>query len=142
MGAEFFPSGLALYHAGSIPKMRAPKDIDDYCRISLSNSIYKIYAALSLMKGIYRFIRQVSCEIARQMIAYIYFAASDGGTLAQRIVDLYVLSIELEAFDTVWLDVISEILRAYAVPCRLINRIITAILHELCSLAWSNDKFV
>lgn len=49
----------------------------------------------------------------------------------------FICTIDLrKAFDTVNLEVVSSILREANVPAALINRIITAILHERTSVQW------
>lgn len=52
-------------------------------------------------------------------------------------IPLFVLSIDLKkAFDSVNLDVIGKILLSYGVPCHLVNRIISAVLHERTAVRW------
>lgn len=53
----------------------------------------------------------------------------------------FILSIDLrEAFDTVKLTVISDMLLHYGVPCHLVNRIITAVLHERTAVQWEGRR--
>lgn len=128
-----------------LPKILKPKSTDDFRRITLSNTIYKIYAAF-LLTQTQRYVE----EIPHYQAGFLHNRSADDHIFVLRRVTeerwrkglpTFVLSIDLhKAFDMVDTSQLNVILRSYNVLAYLINRIITAILHERTTIRWNNKR--
>lgn len=129
------PTDWLLTTQVPIPKITHPKSVDDFRRIALSGIIYKIYARFVLQQ-----LEMYIGNLPLYQAGFLKNRSTDDHLFTIRRVTeerwrkgvpTYILAIDLKkAFDRVELQVISGILQKYGVPSHLINRIITAILHE------------
>lgn len=124
-----------------VPKSRAPKTIDEYRRIALSCSAYKLYTRFILTN-----LENYIGEISSYQASFLKNRSTDDHIFMFRHVTeerwraglpTYALSLDLhKAFDNVDLHTIGPILLHYGVPAFMINRIIKAILHERTTVQW------
>lgn len=133
-----------------IPKTRGPKEVDDYRRITLCNTIYKVYAKFMLDR-MESYVGDIPLYQAgflrnRSMDDHIFTIRRVTEERRRKGLRTYLLSVDLrEAFDNVDLSVVADILRRYGVPVFLINRIIKATLYERTCVQWfgrRTDQYV
>jgi hypothetical protein len=124
-----------------IPKIPRPKSVDDYRRISLCSSGYKVYAKWLLTK-----LQIFIPELPDYQAAFIHNRSCDDHLFVlRRIMDehwrhgkeLFLGSIDLKkAFDTIDTSMLGGILKSYEVPHHLINRILHSCVNELTCIRW------
>lgn len=128
-----------------LPKIPSPKEVDDYRRITPSVTIYKIYATLLLQR-----LQSSIDEIPLYQAGFLRNRSTEDHIFTLRRITeerwrkglpTFVVSIDLKkAFDMLDIHRISDILLSYGTPAYLINRIITAILHERTNVQWSRRR--
>lgn len=124
-----------------LPKTSNPKTVDDFRRIALSCTTYKIYARFLLNK-----LEPFIGEFPLYQTGFLRNRSTDDHLFVLRRLTeerwrvgrpTYILSLDMhKAFDNVDLHTIGPILLHYGVPPTLINRIITAVLHERTAVQW------
>lgn len=124
-----------------IPKISFPKSVDDFRRITITNAIYKIYARFLLSE-----LQKYAGEIPLYQAGFLRNRSTDDHIFTvRRVIEerwrkgllTHVIAIDLKkAFDRIDLSVVGTILKSYGVPCKLINRIIAASLHERTAIQW------
>lgn len=128
-----------------LPKVKHPVSINDYRKISLTSTGYKIYIII-----LYRRIEEYLTPILPYQSGFVRGrSTSDQLYVMRRILEerwnegyrAFVLSLDLrKAFDSVSLQSIPTILRNRGVPAQLVNRLINAALKSKTSLVWFNQK--
>lgn len=124
-----------------LPKVRTPINVDDFRRIALSNTTYKIYA--TILRN--RLIPHIP-DIPYYQAGFLQNRSTDDHIFTLRRVTeerwrkglpTYIVSIDLrKAFDMINIQKIIEILLSYGTPAYLINRIVSTILRERTSIQW------
>lgn len=122
-----------------IPRNNKPKTVDDFRRITLSSTVYKIYATFLLRR-----LQQYVPEIPLYQAGFLKNRSTDDHIFTLRRIaeerwrkglPTVLLSIDLrKAFDMVDTHKIGEILMHFGTPVYLVNRIIKAILCERTSI--------
>lgn len=128
-----------------IPKKKSPKSISDYRKITLCNTIYKVYAKFLLDKLLEHIkampLYQAGFQKNRSTDDQIFIARSVLDERWRKGKTTYILSIDLkQAFDRLKLEHISAILQHKGVPNYLINRILAACLTEKTCIQWFGRK--
>lgn len=128
-----------------LPKTRKPKSVDEFRRIALSNSIYKIYATTLKQR-----LERCTNEIPLYQAGFLPNRSTDDHIFTLRRITeerwrhgrpTYIFSIDLKkAFDMVSINEIVNVLLSTGTPAYLINRIISAILHERTSIKWNGRR--
>lgn len=124
-----------------LPKVRNPKSMDEFRRIT----IYKIYATI-LKKRLENWVS----EIPLYQAGFLPNRSTDDHIFTLRRITeerwrhglpTYTMSIDLmKAFDMVNVQRIIDILLANGTPAYFINRIISAVLHEQTSIQWDGRR--
>lgn len=128
-----------------VPKVPSPNSTDDFRRISISNVIYKIYAAF-LLQQLERYVEEIPLYQAgflreRSTDDHIFTLRRILEERWRKGIPTYVMSIDLrKAFDMLDMKVISAILSQCGVPCHLVNRIIQAVLYERTAVQWQGQR--
>lgn len=128
-----------------IPKIRSPKSVGDFRRLAITNTIYKIYAYLLLLR-LQDKIEPLPCYQAgflpnRSTDDHIFVLRRLAEERWRKGLPTYITSIDLKkAFDLVDIQQVGPILTHYGVPAFLVNRIIAAILQERTSILWSSRR--
>lgn len=128
-----------------IPKTRGPQSTNDYRRITLCSTAYKIYARILLD----RLERQLPPLPAYQMAFQAKRSAADQIFVLRRVLDerwrkgapTIIVSLDLkQAFDRINTTKTAAILMTMGVSKALINRIIKACLTEETSVQWFGQR--
>lgn len=124
-----------------IPKISRPLSVDNYRRITLSNSGYKLYAKFLLFR-----LEQVCGDVPEFQAAFTRdMSVDDHVFVTRRVLEecwragerVYVASLDIEkAFDNVEYQAVIGCLLRSGVPHFLVNRIISTCFHEYTSLMW------
>lgn len=138
------PSEWQETYSIPIPKIKSPKRVNDYRKLTMCSVGYKIYSFL-LMDMLKRFLPPLDfyqsgfmknrstddlCFTLKNILDYRW---NVGKTT-------YVISLDLKkAFDTVKISTLPEIFSSYNVPKYLINRIITSVLTEHNCIFWKGQ---
>lgn len=128
-----------------IPKKSNPKSTQDFRKITLCNTIYKVYARFlldTLSENIEEMpLYQAGFEHNRSVDDHIFTARCILDERWRKGKVTYILSLDLkQAFDMLKLEHITAILKFKGVPNYLINRIIGACLSERTCIQWFGRK--
>lgn len=127
-----------------IPKIKNPKTVDDFRKLTMCSKVYQLYARC-LMTQLNVFVPAItnyqcgfelnrSCDDALFIVKRILEERWNRGFRT------YIFSYDLrKAFDSVLISTLPAILQKYSVPDYLINRIIKAILTENNCILWKGQ---
>lgn len=139
-----FPSEIYKSVQVPIPKVRNPKSVDEFRRISLCNVVYKVYAS-----WIRNRLRQFTGDPGLHQTAFTEKRSTDDHVfVARRIMEehwnagkiLFVAALDIKkAFDNMNLDKLKSVLASLNVPSHLIERVLMCVKLDRTRIRWQKQ---